>query len=118
MIALLMRLTGLSRTLTIAALVSLAVLGLGVAKCRYDRAVVARYTAKATVQAHATASAAATEASQAVNTTRNEVEQANAQARDDAARSPDPLRAGLDRLRTNTAPKDHRTPARTDDLRR
>lgn len=118
MIALLMRLTGLSRGFTIAALVSLAVLGLGVAKCRYDRGVIAAHEAQVGAQVQASAAAAATTAAQAVTTTRTEVEQANVQARDAAARSPDPLRAGLDRLRTETGPANRPDTRRPDDLRR
>ena len=117
MIALLMRLTGLSRGLTIAGLVTLAILGLGVAKCRYDRSVIAAHEAQVGANTQATASAAATEASKAVTTTRNEVEQANVQARDAAARSPDPLRAGLDRLRTEAKPANRSPAGRPDDLR-
>lgn len=82
-----------------------------------DRAAVAANNAKIAAQVTATASAAASDAAGAVTTTRNEVEQANAQARDSASRSPDPLRAGLDRLRAEAgAPKP--AAARPDDLRR
>lgn len=82
-----------------------------------DRAAVRAHETKVQAQVTATAIAAASDAAGAVTTTRNEVEQANAKARNSAAHSPDPLRAGLDRLRAEAgAPKP--AAARPDDLRR
>lgn len=70
----------------------------------HDRAVIAANETK-TAQAVATASAsAAAAASTAAAATKTEVEQDNAQARDAANRSADPLGDGLRRLRARQAP--------------
>lgn len=70
-----------------------------------DRAAIADHEAKVTA-AVATQSAAASEAAaDVVAETKTELEKANADARNAAARSPDdPLRAGLDSLRAKEGP--------------
>ncbi len=66
----------------------------------HDGAVVDRHEAGVQQQVQATAGAAATAAAGAVDKSKNQTEQANEQARNAAARSPDdPLRAGFDSLR-------------------
>jgi len=81
-----------------------------------DRAAVKAHEAQVGAKVQATASAAASDAHTAVTERSNEVEKANADARDAAARSDDPLRAGLDRLRAEKRP-DQRPAARADNLR-
>lgn len=83
----------------------IAAAGLGIAALLWlhfhDKGVIDRHEAKVT-QAIATQSAqAADAAASAVSQTRSTVEQTNDDARNAAARSNDPLRAGLGRLRAN-----------------
>jgi len=69
----------------------------------HDRRVVNAHEAKVQVKIEASASAAASDAGQAAGQTKTEVEKTNAQAREDADRSDDPLAAGLGRLRQERA---------------
>lgn len=117
MIDLLMRLTGLSRGLTIAGLVSLAVLGLGVAKCRYDRGVIRENEAKIAVQVAATSSAAADAAATTTAATRADVQKGNDDARKAAAAGADPLGDGLRSLRAESG-ADRAAARRPDNVRR
>lgn len=66
---------------------------------RHDDAVIDKHEAKVTQQVEVKTDHAATAASSAVAQSNQEVEQSNAKARNAAARSDDPLRAGLDSLR-------------------
>lgn len=66
----------------------------------HDKSVIERHEEKITRQVEAVSSEAAASASAAVDHSRNEVEQANEDARKAAADSDDPLKSGLDRLRT------------------
>lgn len=65
----------------------------------HDRKIIREHDAGIEAKVQATASAAASDAHEAVKTAKTEVEQTNDQARQDAAVSEDPLRAGFDRLR-------------------
>ena len=76
----------------------------------HDRAKIRDHDKTSTIKAQATASAAADDAARAIDKTKTEVEQTNDKARQDAARSDDPLRAGFDRLRAEQ--NAHRKPAR------
>lgn len=68
-----------------------------------DRAAVAAHEAEAAARVQEAARAAESAAHGAVTNRQTEVEQSNAEARTAAARSDDPLRAGLDRLRADKA---------------
>lgn len=105
MIALIMRLTGLSRGFSIAVLVVAAIVGLAVAKAAYDHTVIARHEAKVAAQVAKAVAAGNEAAGVAVEAKRTQVEQTNETARQAASGSDDPLRAGLDSLRART-PKD------------
>jgi len=65
----------------------------------HDRSVIATHEVKIARKAQVIATAAAESAAHAAAGTANEVEKGNEQARDAAARSDDPLKSGLDRLR-------------------
>ena len=62
MIALIMRLTGLSRVVTIGGLVALAVIALGVGKCSYDRSIIKAHDASVVAKAEKAARQASDEA--------------------------------------------------------
>ena len=74
---------------------------------KHDTAVVEKHEAAITQAVATQSAAAATAAASAASQTRSTVENTNDEARAAAARSPDdPLRAGIDRLRTDQgAPK-------------
>lgn len=65
----------------------------------HDTAVIDKHKAQVTKEVGVKTDKAGTAASNAVIQSKQEVEQSNANARDAAARSDDPLRAGLDSLR-------------------
>lgn len=90
---------------------AIALIGLlALLKGCYDDAVIERHDTAVQAQVQATASAAADDAHRAAAKKTTEVEQKNAQARDAAARSSDPLGDGLRSLRAETGP--NRAPAR------
>lgn len=70
-----------------------------VAKGFYDRSVINEHEAEIAAEIRELETAAASDAAKAVTETRNEVEKSNAQARNAAARSDDPLGDGLRSLR-------------------
>lgn len=98
MILMLMRLTGLSRVAIIASLVAAAITLLGVAKCTYDRSVIAAHERDIAAEIAKKSQAGAEAAASASASTRSEVEKSNDDARKAATGSDDPLRRGLDSL--------------------
>ena len=71
-----------------------------VAKTVYDNIVIARHDAKVEIQAQKAAARAVQEAQSAVDQSKSQVEKSNDEVRKAAGGANDPLKSGLDRLRT------------------
>ncbi len=71
---------------------------------RHDVAVIKAHEAEVAAQVQAEAIDAAERATEAVSETKGRIDETNEQARRDASGSDDPLRSGLDSLRTGSRP--------------